>query len=134
MTVRWCCNYIVWQGVPCNDGARQILIALCSNILETAVVVVVEVLGGLSLIWLKLMSMNRLVVEKCEYVEKRSCRVHRPSDDLIRETLEWLSQPCVTYLAPLLWTLFTNCIPLAWCVSHILHLFSNVGHTNPVKI
>ena len=42
---------------------------------------------------MSMIPLHRLV-EKCEYVEKRSCRVHRPSDDFICETLQCLAYGC----------------------------------------
>ena len=82
----------------------QILIALCSNILKTMTVVV---FGGPlwfdHILWkLESMMLVHRLVERCESVyNRRSCRVHHPSEDLICETLVCLPQSCITYMAPL---------------------------------
>ena len=68
------------------------------------------------------------------FTSRRSCRVHHPSEDLICETLVCLPQSCITYLAPLFWTLSSSCIRVVWWGSHTLDPYSNWGRTNPVKI
>ena len=116
---RWCCNYILWQEVPCPNGARQewvqILIALCSNVLETMTVVVFGDHLGFHHIW---HMVEAQVYDTCAQTcgkmslltSLRSCRVHHPSDNFICETLVCLSQSCITYLAPLFWTLSTTLV------------------------
>ena len=114
---RWCCNYILWQDVPCPNGARQewvqILISMCSNVLETITVVVFGCPWGFHHLWRKFKSMilvHRLV--ESLLTNLCSCRVHHPSDNFICEPLGCLSQSCITYLATLFWTLSSNCIQL----------------------
>ena len=138
---RWCCNYILWQEVPCPNGARQewvqILIALCSNVLETMTVVVFGdplgfiTYGGSSSLWYLCTDLWK---NESLLTSLRSCRVHHPSDNFICETLVCLSQSCITYLAPLFWTLSSNWILLVWWGSHTMHPYSNVGRTSPVNI
>ena len=53
-------------------------------ILETALVVIVEVIGGsiTCMVEAHVSDTFAQTCTKCEYVEKRYCRVHHPSDPL----------------------------------------------------
>ena len=138
---RWCCNYILWQEVPCPNGARQEwvqILPLCALMFwKLWLWWFLEVLGGFitycgrSILWYLCTDLWK---NESLLTSLRSCRVHQPSDNFICETLVCLSQSCITYLAPLFWTLSSNCILLAWWGSHTLHPYSNVGRTSPVNI
>ena len=75
----------MWQEVPYCNGAGQelvqILIALCSNILNTMTVVIFGGPWWFDHIWWKLESMKRVhkLVERCESVYKSTFLQGAPS-------------------------------------------------------